>query len=679
MKAISKSVSQLNPDTHSCPLREKRVSIQVAACLALMALPLAVQAQYGLSVLGDLGSGDSYASAISANGKVVVGEFEVPSSTEHAFRWTQSEGLVSLGTLGGQFSWASGISADGSVIVGGSSLANNTGNHAFRWTQGTGMVSIGTLGGDSSWASDVTADGSIVVGASSLTGNTSTHAFRWSQGTGMVGLGSLGGSYSYASGVSADGAVVVGASWTTGNSHSEAFRWTQNTGMVGLGTLGGTHSEAEDVSADGSVVVGNSDIAGNGANHAFRWTQNSGMVSLGTLGGSRSDARGVSGDGKVIVGSARNASDVSRGFRWTESGGMQSVEDWLRAGGIRVAADITDTATATNSDGSIVVGQTVDDRAYIARHYSGLITMSDLHRSLASTTSGNRMATTSAGVVIQGAHSRPLMRRVDQGQKTFWLAGDWGQDNHDSRNGDLGLAEGGFGYNVGSVQLNASLGQTWAEQHLEMGTKSKTDGSYLLVEALIPVSGNLWATLGAYNHWGEADLRRGYLNAGIQDYSKGSPDVDTWSVRGRLDWENAFRLGSTDFTPYADLSYTESKMDSYTETGGGFAARFDSRKDKATELRAGVNSTMPLGNGINLLGTLEAAHRFEKDSASTSGEVIGLFAFNLDGDNYKRDWLRAGVGVEGKLAGGNASLQLNATTQGEVPNAWLAASWQMKF
>lgn len=84
------------------------------------------------------------------------------------------------------------------------------------------------------------------------------------------------------------------------------------------------------------------------------------------------------------------------------------------------------------------------------------------------------------------------------------------------------------------------------------------------------------------------------------------------------------RSAGADFSPDLDLTYSEARLDGYTETGGGFPARFDRRKDKATELRAGV-------------------------------------------------------GVEGKLAGGGASLMLNATTRGSAPSHWLAANWQRAF
>ena len=48
-------------------------------------------------------------------------------------------------------------------------------------------------------------------------------------------------------------------------------------------------------------------------------------------------------------------------------------------------------------------------------------------------------------------------------------------------------------------------------------------------------------------------------------------------------------------------------MDAYTETSGGFPARFDARQDKSTGLRLGLNAVKPLTDGLNLVGTLEAA------------------------------------------------------------------------
>ncbi|MDP2821193.1 MAG: autotransporter domain-containing protein [Sulfuritalea sp.] len=656
--------------------------------LAIAALSTGTAQAQSFTPLGDLAGGDvnSVASGVSGDGSVVVGYGESTNGRE-AFRWTQAGGMVALGDLaGGSFgSYAYGVNSNGSVVVGQGDSVN--GLEAFRWTS-AGMVGLGDLPGGPfrSIAYGVNSDGSVVVGQG-FNSSIELEAFRWTQAGGMVGLGDLAGgnAYSVAYGVNSDGSVVVGRG--TSATGGEAFRWTAATGMVGLGDLAGgsVYSEAYGVSSDGSVVVGYGNSAS--GQEAFRWTQAGGMAGLGDLTGGAfsSIAYGVNSDGSVVVGQGASASGIEA-FRWTQATGMQRVADWLTAAGVTVAPGYTmKDAKGVSADGSVVVGYSSSasgTEAYIARVAaigSGAITLSDLQTSLGATSTGGAMALSAAGTVLNGAHSRPLSRRVAAGKKAFWLAGDWSTDDHGARNGDLGLAEAGLGYNFGPGQLNVSLGQTWAKQNLTLDGRAKTDGAYLLAEALIPVAGSLWATVGGYGHWGDADLKRGYLNAGTPDRSTGTPDTDTWGLRARLDWDSAYRLAGADFSPYADLSYTEAKLAAYTETGGGFPARFDARKDKATELRVGVNAVKPLDNGLNLLGTLEAAHRFEREGARTSGQVIGLFGFDLAGAANKQDWLRVGVGVEGKLAEGMASLSLNVTTKGEAPNAWLAASWQKAF
>ncbi len=599
-------------------------------------------------------------------------------------------------------SFANGVSADGSVVVGSTASTRYSTmmtDVAFRWTAETGMVSLGTLnGGPDSFANGVSADGSVVVGESDYAATGAySRAFRWTAATGMVSLGRLNdGNRSSAKGVNADGSVVVGNAENGASSGWRAFRWTAATGMISLGLLnGGASSFATGVSADGSVVVGYSENQNNLSPYfalAFRWTAGTGMVSLGVLnGGTYSFANGVSADGRVVVGyaydgaAAATGSNSLRAFRWTEKTGMLSVEDWLRASGVTVPADITASANATNSDGSVVVGQLQNDQAFIARGNSGLITLADIQDSLGAATTGSNMALTTMGTVLQGAHSRPLAHRVAAGRDAFWLAGDWGRDDHGSRNGDIGLAEVGLGRNFGPVQVNISLGQTWAKQNLALNGRVNADGTYVVAEALVPLSqdqgdAGLYATLSAYGHWGDADIRRGYQNAGVQDSSNGDPNTQTWGVRARLDWENLIHAADVGLSPYVDLDYAEARLDAYTETDGGFPARFDARKDKATELRLGINASQPIAAGnAHLLGTLEAAHRFEQTGMRTSGQIIGLFGFDLPGQNNERDWLRAGVGIEGKLGEGVASLMLNATTKGSMPNAWLAASWQMTF
>jgi hypothetical protein len=313
---------------------------------------------------------------------------------------------------------------------------------------------------------------------------------------------------------------------------------------------------------------------------------------------------------------------------------------------------------------------------------SGLVTLQSLSNSLISTASGVDFAISNANMLINGAHSRPLSRRVAAGEKTAWVAGDLGRDDHGSRDGSTGVAEIGGGYNFGPAQINLTIGKTWGNQHLANNGTMDADGQYLMAEGIIPVSEShgLFATVGAYGHRGNVDISRGYLNSGVQNFSTASPDTHTWGVRARLDWEKAFAVKSVDFSPYADLSYTRSRMDGYTETDGGLPARFDSRTDHSTEIRGGVNAEMPIAaTQLNWVANLEVAHRFNNNGASTTGEVIGLFSFNLPGENYQSTWLKGGMGVEGELGRGKASLMLNATTRSSMPNAWLAASYQLNF
>jgi len=356
-------------------------------------------------------------------------------------------------------------------------------------------------------------------------------------------------------------------------------------------------------------------------------------------------------------------------------------------------------AYGTSSIGSSVSiaywfhGNNIDCPDYCPRqgddyYYASLISMTSLvslqsqSESLISTASGVDFAMSNVNMLINGAHSRPLSRRVTSGEKTAWIAGDLGRDDHGSRDGSTGIAEVGGGYNFGPAQINLTIGKTWGSQQLANSGKLNADGQYLMTEAIIPVSelDGLFATMGAFGHWGNVDIHRGYLNGVVSDFSTASPDTHTWGVRARLDWENAFAVKSADFSPYADLSFTRSRMDGYTETDGGLPARFDSRTDHSSEIRGGVNTAMPIaGSQLNWVANLEVAHRFNNNGASTSGEVIGLFSFNLPGENFQSTWLKGGVGIEGELSKGKASLMLNATSKSSMPNAWLAVSYQLNF
>lgn len=172
--------------------------------------------QTGMVDMGTLPGGMvSLAFGISTDGFVIVGRAD-----KQAFRWTQEQGMVGLGDLpGGAFdSRATAVSADGSVVVGWGH--SGAGREAFRWTESDGIVGLGFLKTTYSKAYAVSADGSVVVGEG-IAANARHRPFIWTADRGMRNLqdiirAELGldldnfDELVSATGVSADGRTIVG-------------------------------------------------------------------------------------------------------------------------------------------------------------------------------------------------------------------------------------------------------------------------------------------------------------------------------------------------------------------------------------------------------------------------------------------------------------------------------------
>jgi probable HAF family extracellular repeat protein len=192
----------------------------------------------GSLIAADLGS--SFATAVSADGAVVVGiaHTDVGSANSRAYRWdTLSGDMIDLGSLrvdnlGG--SYATAVSADGAVVVGRAETdVGSSTKRSFRWdTVSEEMLDLGSLRDDNlgySYAWAVSADGAVVVGyAETDVGSSNLRAFRWDTvSEEMLDLGSLRDDnlgYSYATAVSADGVVVVGEAENE-DGDSRAFIW----------------------------------------------------------------------------------------------------------------------------------------------------------------------------------------------------------------------------------------------------------------------------------------------------------------------------------------------------------------------------------------------------------------------------------------------------------------------
>jgi hypothetical protein len=285
------------------------------------------------------------------------------------------------------------------------------------------------------------------------------------------------------------------------------------------------------------------------------------------------------------------------------------------------------------------------------------------------------------GTMVNGAHSRPFSHRVAAGEKTFWVAGDWGRDKHNSKDNQVGLAEFSFGYNYDPMQVNVSLGYAGSNQKLINEGKAEHRAKHLMIEGLIPLNNdeNIIATLSAYGQWGDLSTRRGFDNAGTIEYSTGDANTRSWGARARVDWLKALTIKTTALNPYIDLWHGKTHVDGYSETGGSLPVTYNSTSSNATDIRLGVNTQTPLSHNFDFIANIEAVHRYENNAGSISGTVDSLGSFRLAGSEYEQNWLKAGVGIEGQLGAGKLSMMLNRTSEGEMPSSWVAASYQMKF
>jgi probable HAF family extracellular repeat protein len=646
----------------------------------LAAVSTSLHAANGFEGAGFLPGGTySYAYGISANGEVVVGHGDV-GGRDQAYRRTPA-GMSGLGFLpGGTYSYATGVSADGAVVVG--NAGSGTGVQAFRWTT-SGMTGLGFLAGNYSYATAVSGKGSVVVGITGTAGGVGNQAFRWTSTDGMTSLGFLaGGRNSVASALSADGSVIVGHSGS--NIGSQAFRWTAG-GMVGLGFLpGGTSSFARGVSADGSVVVGASNDAA-GA-QAFRWTSG-GMVGLGFLaGGTQSSAAAVSADGNVVVGSSN-----FQAFRWSQGTRMQSVTDWLADAGISLPVGWSlNEATATNANGSVVVGNGGDPsntmQGWIARvgtSGNGILTnLAAFNASLAEAASrGIESGAWLANMALFGAHHRSLLdsglARTADGA-CAWATGDVAGRNTPRARGEL--AEIGVCKDLGETRLGLGIGTAHAQQETALGGASEYQGQYLIAEAATGFENDLEISILGYYANFDTSIRRNYLNGAAVDSSQGNPEAKTIGARIRVDWKNVAKLLDFNISPYAAYTWTETKLDSYTETGGGFPASYEPSVWRSTDLRVGGAGTVKLSGTTDLRLAVEAVHRRETSVSGANGQVLGVFEFRLPGQTNSENFARAIVDIDHRLS--NRSLltvSANSATSGGDAKWGISAGYRAAF
>ena len=189
----------------------------------------------------------------------------------------------------------------------------------------------------------------------------------------------------------------------------------------------------------------------------------------------------------------------------------------------------------------------------------------------------------------------------------------------------------------------------------------------------------IFSLTGTYGRW-DADVDRGYLNAGNVDQSNGDTDIESIAFRGRMDWIDAFSFAGTKFSPRVSYTQTYTETDAYTETGGSLPIRFNGRDQTTKELRYGIDVERQFGNKTWGRMSVEGVHRFDKDDPVLSGQVIDLFTFSLTGLDHEQDWARIGAEVE-HLWSDNTSLSagINGSSEGQDPTISGSISIKVAF
>lgn len=672
---------------------------------------------------------------LSDNGNVLAGTIRLDAFNYRAYRFDAAGKTELTGTNGYQKVIAQSASSDGSIIVGYELPTYVSASaHALIWNNGTLTVlpDLNTAPSQyspaSSYAYAVSNDGSVVAGHS-LTSGGAFHAVRWINGGTPQDLNGGGFNNSFTSDTDNTGATVVGYGATTKHIE-EAFHWTSNDGMIGLGVLAnhtgtGSRSRASGVSGDGSVIAGWSESPTSQI-EAFRWTSQNGMVGLGLLtGGTYSKANDINNDGTVIVGNADKPVVINNvqqnftggtGFRWQSGIGMQSIADWLSTNGVTIGSNTFSDAVAVNASGNVVVGTgQINNKTqiYIARVNegggsggddtgggnteagntgdgntgglnNGVIGVNDFTNSLTIWKQNLQAISQRYGLTLWGSHHRNLMDSglADQNGTGIWATGDYARQHDNDSRARQGLGEVGIFHDFSSnLRIGLGLGTNDVRHHMDLGSKTSADGTYAVGEIDFAPSEERNLVFSVTGLYGKMDskINRGYLNGASLDSSSGKTDANTSALRLRLDRHQLLQLGAFSLSPFISYSYSRTKLDSYTEVGGGFPVAYDDQKLSTNEFRLGITAKTAIANNSDLRVTGELVSAKTKIDA-VNVQLLGINGFSFAASNHHATWGRLGLELDHRFSKRSViSASAYAASEGNDADYSASISWKQMF
>lgn len=176
--------------TYACSA-DGRVLVGEGSVAVANAHPFRYEVGKGWKDLDTFGGVTGQATDVSDDGDTICGYAQDASLLDQAFFWTQKTGKVPI-SLGGSESFADAISANGKFVIGEADLSGGR-RAAFRYDvarrKASRLPDLSNFGGTD--ATLISKDGEVVVGTSTDQ-FFNTHAFRWTSKNGIKDIGSLG-------------------------------------------------------------------------------------------------------------------------------------------------------------------------------------------------------------------------------------------------------------------------------------------------------------------------------------------------------------------------------------------------------------------------------------------------------------------------------------------------------
>jgi uncharacterized protein YhjY with autotransporter beta-barrel domain/uncharacterized membrane protein len=388
-------------------------------------------------------------------------------------------------------------------------------------------------------------------------------------------------------------------------------------------------------------------------------SQAPGAIPLGSVALTVNDDGSAVGGYEVFIDSL----PFTLAFLWSaefSNGKGRYLGDVLEDAGVKIGNWVFYNATGirTTDDGFVVVGSgcasgELDeglcgaDPAFIVRlgAESGITTPTDQAVSFASLAQAFEQTTVdpSLWALADMAENHRCIRPQDGTAPSPWCLfgfGMAGAFNAESiSDGDLFSGDGGIAYYFTPVtSIGASVGGGTTETDLQFGGDYDTEnvryGAYI---AHVPDTGFRALGVAVLADVLDIDISRRYPNGEGRSTSSGDTDGTAWGFLGRLGY--GFRAGERNLlTPFAQLNYTRSDFDKWSETGGPFPAVFRGVETDATTGRLGLQAETDLSAAWRLYGSAAWVHAFDNDRATVTGTILELFQFSGTAPGDLDDW-----------------------------------------